>query len=321
MKYIQISPIGYVLQRQKHIRHLSWMKRFLERVQQISNAPARLSGVVNVLQTAVGSEDQAYLVITKSDLTAPIEEADKARDNLYSGLTSMLDALSRLGTAEQQQAAGRVVERVAYHKVSISDKYEDESEKIAQLVQDLKDGSLAADIATLGLTATVNQLEQQNQQVVNLMKQRQTDRSAVDTNAMAKARVVTDAAYEDVVLVLNAFAITEYNGQSSPYDEAIRIVNSDISYYSQYVFVNATASGGTTTGTTSPDPSEGTTSPGTSEGGDNGGGTTDPDPSTGGGTTEPENPGTGGTTPDPNPSTGGGGTTNPDPDGGSDSEE
>ena len=323
MKYIQIYSVFSLIARQKHIRHLSWMKRFLERVQQISNAPARLAGAINALQAAVGGEDQAYLIITKSDLTAPIEEADKARDNTYSGISSMLDALSRLGTADQQQAASRVAERVAYHKVSINDRYEDESEKITQLVQDFKAGSLAADIATLGLTATVNQLEQQNQQVISLMKQRQTDRSAVESNAMGKARLVTDAAYEDVVLVLNAFAITEYNGQSSPYDETIRIINSDINYYSQYVFTNTAAGGGTNNGggttPTTPD-TPGTDTPGTGDNsGDNtGGGTTEPNPSTGGGTTEPDTPGTGGDTGGDN-----GGGTDPDHDpwGGTNSDE
>jgi len=318
MKYIQIYSVFSLIARQKHIRHLSWMKRFLERVQQISNAPARLAGAINALQAAVGGEDQAYLIITKSDLTAPIEEADKARDNTYSGISSMLDALSRLGTADQQQAASRVAERVAYHKVSINDRYEDESEKITQLVQDFKAGSLAADIATLGLTATVNQLEQQNQQVISLMKQRQTDRSAVESNAMGKARLVTDAAYEDVVLVLNAFAITEYNGQSSPYDETIRIINSDINYYSQYVFTNTAAGGGTNNGggttPTTPDtpgtdtPGTGTDTPGTDTPG------TDT-PGTGGGTTEPENPGTGGD------NTGGGTDPDHDPWGGTNSDE
>ena len=87
MKYIQIPSINYVVQRQKHIRHLSWMKRFLERLLQIANPPARLANTINAYQSAVGSEDQAYLVITKSDLTAPIEEADKTRDNTYSGMT------------------------------------------------------------------------------------------------------------------------------------------------------------------------------------------------------------------------------------------
>ena len=310
MIYIQIPEISRLISRQKNIRHLSWMKRFLERVQQISNAPARLADAINALQAAVGGEDQAYLIITKSDLTAPIEEADKARDNTYSGISSMLDALSRLGTADQQQAASRVAERVAYHKVSINDRYEDESEKITQLVQDFKAGSLAADIATLGLTATVNQLEQQNQQVISLMKQRQTDRSAVESNAMGKARLVTDAAYEDVVLVLNAFAITEYNGQSSPYDETIRIINSDINYYSQYVFTNTAAGGGTsngggTTPTTPDTPGTGTDTPGTDTPGTDTPGTDTPGTgdNTGGGTGD---------------NTGGGGT---DPDGGTNSDE
>lgn len=251
MIYIQIPEISRLISRQKNIRHLSWMKRFLERLLQIANAPARLASVINKFQSAVGSEDEAYLVITKSDLTAPIEEADKARDNTYSGMTSMLDFMKRLGTADQQQAAERVIERVNYHKVSISDKYEDENEKLAQVVQDLKSGTLATDIATLNLTATVTLLEQQNQQVISLMKQRQTDRSTQESNVMSKARAVTDAAYEDAVMVLNAFAVTEFNGQSSPYDEIIRIINSDIDYYWKYVF--ATTNGGNTP-TPDPDP-------------------------------------------------------------------
>ena len=111
MNYIQVYPIFYILQRQKNIRHLSWMKRVLERLLQISNAPVRLANVINVLQQTTGGEDQAYLVITKSDLTAPIEEADKSRDNTYSGFNSMLDAKRRLGTAEEQAAFNHYIDQ------------------------------------------------------------------------------------------------------------------------------------------------------------------------------------------------------------------
>ena len=280
MIYIQIPEISRLISRQKNIRHLSWMKRFQERLLQIANAPARLASVINTFQSAVGSEDQAYLVITKSDLTAPIEEADKARDNTYSGMTSMLDFMKRLGTADQQQAAERVIERVNYHNVKISDRYEDENEKIAQLVQDLKGSTLAADIATLNLTATVALLEQQNQQVISLMMQRQGDRSTQESNVMGKARAVTDAAYEDAVTVLNAFAVTEFNGQSSPYDEIIRIINSDIDYYSKYVFATTATSGTTNNGGgttnnpgTTDNPGTGDNSGDTGGAGDTGGGT------------------------------------------------
>ena len=295
MKYIQINSFFSAISRQKNIRHLSWMKRFQERLLQIANAPARLASVINTFQSAVGSEDQAYLVITKSDLTAPIEEADKARDNTYSGMTSMLDFMKRLGTADQQQAAERVIERVNYHNVKISDRYEDENEKIAQLVQDLKGGTLAADIATLNLTATVALLEQQNQQVISLMMQRQGDRSTQESNAMGKARAVTDAAYEDAVTVLNAFAVTEFNGQSSPYDEIIRIINSDIDYYSKYVFATTATSGtpnngGGTTDNPGTNDNPGTDTPGTDTPGTDTPGTDTPGtdtPPSGGGNDDP----------------------------------
>ena len=248
MNYLQFDPFLRLICRQKNIRHLSWMKRILERLLQISNTPVRLANVINVFQQAVGGEDQAYLVITKSDLTAPIEEADKNRDNTFSGVRSMLDAKKRLGTGEEQAAAERVIERVNYHKVDLGERLEDENEKIAQVIQDLKGGSLATDVATLGLTATITLLEQQNQQVINLMMQRQSDRSTQESQIMAKARALSDAAYEDAALVLNAFAITEFDGQSSPYDAIIRTINSDMSYYMQYVFTNGTATTNTNGG-------------------------------------------------------------------------
>ena len=307
MIYIQIPEISRLISRQKNIRHISWMKRFLERLLQIANTPARLASVINTFQSAVGSEDQAYLVITKSDLTAPIEEADKARDNTYSGMTSMLDFMKRLGTADQQQAAERVIERVNYHNVKISDRYEDENEKIAQLVQDLKGGTLAADIATLNLTATVALLEQQNQQVISLMMQRQGDRSTQESNVMGKARAATDAAYEDAVMVLNAFAVTEFNGQSSPYDEIIRIINSDIDYYSKYVFASTATSGTTNNGGGTTDNPGGTDTPGTDTPGTDTPGTDTPGTDTPG----TDTPGT------DTPGTGGGGTGTITPGGGS----
>ena len=305
MKYLQFNPFIYPLQRQKNIRHLSWMKRFLERLLQISNSPVRLANVINVLQSAVGNEDQTYLIITKSDLTGPIEQADNERDNTYSGLRSMADAKKRIGTAEEKGAAERVLERMSYHKVDLGGRYEDESEKIAQVVQDLKSGSLATDIATLGLTAIVNLLEQQNQQVVTLMMQRQADRSTQESQAMAKARALTDAAYEDVALVLNAFAITEFDGQSSPYDAIIRIINSDMTYYQQHVFTtDSGSSDGSQQGGATNSGNSGTTEPGGTEQG----GTTDSGNS---GTTEPGGtgtitPGTGGSNENDNENENGG---------------
>ena len=52
MIYIQIPEISRLISRQKHIRHISWMKRFLERLLQIVNPPARLANTINTYQNA-----------------------------------------------------------------------------------------------------------------------------------------------------------------------------------------------------------------------------------------------------------------------------
>ena len=46
MIYIQIPEISRLISRQKNIRHISWMKRFLERLLQIVNPPARLANTI-----------------------------------------------------------------------------------------------------------------------------------------------------------------------------------------------------------------------------------------------------------------------------------
>ena len=124
---------------------------------------------------------------------------------------------------------------------------------------------------------------------------------------MGKARAVTDAAYEDAVTVLNAFAVTEFNGQSSPYDEIIRIINSDIDYYSKYVFASTATSGTTNNGGGTTDNPGGTDTPGTDTPGTDTPGTDTPGTDTPG----TDTPGT------DTPGTGGGGTGTITPGGGS----
>ena len=53
---------------------------------------------------------------------------------------------------------------------------------------------------------------------------------------MQQARNATDDAYELMVTLLNAYAVTAYVNGQSPYDTCIDRVNSDIKYFSEHVF-------------------------------------------------------------------------------------
>ena len=170
---------------QSNTRHLSWMQQFGGRLQSEiteqlgASVPPLLSQAITQFQAAAAHEDDCYLIISKSDLTPQIAEIDTARDTKYVGLKSMADALIRIGTQEQQQAAQQLLDLCAHYKVDISERYDDETTKMTQLLQELQTETWTPRIAALGLTATVTELVSLNQQMKHLIELRNNDLAQV----------------------------------------------------------------------------------------------------------------------------------------------
>ena len=241
-RFKQIEPFVGKLQRAPHAAHLSWMQRVQERVQSLivtelgQDCPAMIVSQNTALVAAVQAEDEAYRTITRSPLTEQIAEADQLRDNTYIGLRTMVEALGRVGTAAQKDAAPRVLQAMRDYQVSTSENYELESTHIAQLIQQLEVQPLSDDCTTLAITSLVSQLKTENQQVQTLIAQRNEQQAGIDAQAMQRARQASDLVYVETVMVINAFAVVEQQQGASPYDHAIDVVNQDQEYYVQQVF-------------------------------------------------------------------------------------
>lgn len=241
-RFKQIEPFVGKMQRAPHAAHLSWMQRFQERVGTLivtelgQDCPAMIVSQNTALVAAVQAEDEAYRTITRSPLSDQIAEADQVRDNTFVGLRTMVEALGRVGTAAQKEAAPRVLQAMRDYQVNISEGYELESTHIAQLIQQLEVAPLADDCTTLAVTALVSQLKTENQQVQTLIAQRNEQQAGIDAQAMQRARQAADLVYVETVMVINAFAVVEQQQGVSPYDHAIDVVNQDQEYYVQQVF-------------------------------------------------------------------------------------
>ena len=301
----QINAFAYEVMRQSNTRHLSWIKQVggrlqTEIIEQLgASVPALLSQAITQFQTAAAHEDECYLIISKSELTPQIAALDSERDTKYVGLKSMADALHRIGSAEQQQAAGQLIDLCAHYKVDISERYDDETTKMSQLLQELQTETWTARIETLGLTATVGELVSLNQQIKHLIDLRNNDLSQVTPQAMLQARAASDEAYALVVTIINALAIADWANGSSHYDQAVARINQDQDYYLKNVF--AKGKGGASTGTGG---TEGTENPGTTQ-------NTQNNPSN---PSDPENPGGSGNSGGSGGS--GSGSSDPNPDAG-----
>lgn len=244
----RFKQINAFVARQKeapHAAHLSWMQRFQERVGTLivtelgEDCPAMITSQNTALTAAVQAEDEAYRTINRSPLSEQIAEADQLRDNTFVGLRTMVEALGRVGTAAQKEAAPRVLQAMRDYQVNISEGYELESTHIAQLIQQLEVSPLSDDCATLAVTSLVSQLKTENQQVQTLIAQRNEQQAGIDTAAMQRARQQADLVYVETVMVINAFAVVEQQQGASPYDHAIDVINQDEDYYVQHVFPKA----------------------------------------------------------------------------------
>ena len=251
-QFKQINGFAHLVQKQSNTRHLSWIQQVGGRLQteiigQLgASVPALLSQAVTQFQAAAAHEDECYLIISKSELTPQIAALDAERDTKYVGLKSMADALHRICSAEQKQAAGQLIDLCAHYKVNISERYDDETTKMSQLLQELQTPAWTARIETLGLTATVAELVSLNQQIKHLIDLRNNELALVTPQAMLQARAASDEAYVLVVTIINALAIADWADGSSHYDQAVARINQDQDYYLKNVF--AKGKGGASSG-------------------------------------------------------------------------
>ena len=97
------------------------------------------------------------------------------------------------------------------------------------------DVQLEQALTVLGLVGQVRTLGEQNERCRRLVNQRNEQRSFTDNQTMQKARKVTDAAYADFVMMLNAYNVVSLGTSQGQYEQAIQIINADIDYYKQWV--------------------------------------------------------------------------------------
>ena len=241
-KFKQINSFAYRAERAPNSLHLKWMQHFTDRVSTLivtelgQDCPQKIVDARDDLAAAVQVEDDCYRIITRSALTEQIQQADQVRDNTFLGIRTMVEALERVGTAAQKEAAPRVLQAIRDYHVTTSDGYTQETANIEQLIQQMEIHPLSGDCSTLGITALVAQLKQENLMVQSLIDQRSEEQSGIDTSGMPRARQAVDKLYVEAVMTINAFAITEQQSDGSPFDHAIDVINEDEDYYIQHVF-------------------------------------------------------------------------------------
>ena len=126
---------------------------------------------------------------------------------------------------------------------------------LANFIADLE-GKYASYVSTLGLTLFVTHMKEANERVRTLVRQRVNERMGITVGALRTARTATDAAYHNLVQMVNALALV--NGDAD-YAAFIDYVNAEITRYKREVLnqkasaADTSADSSTSTDTDAPD--------------------------------------------------------------------
>jgi len=208
--------------------HFQFHTEFRDLVVQHNPETLKISAQFESYQPLYGRVDEALKKIVKSEFTAKIHEADKARDEIYLGIVETNTAALRHFDPDVRQAASRLKILFDTYGNVANKPLNEETSAIYNILQELK-GKYTADVESVGLTLWVTELETRNGTFEGLVKERFDETAARTTDiVMKQARAQLDDVYKTIVERINALAVVE---GVSTYEAFIKTLNAVITKY------------------------------------------------------------------------------------------
>ena len=228
--------------------------------------------------------DDAYAQARKWEQTEDIDNLDKLRDNAQSAFLNALKAMLASPNAAKAQAAKLLTFIRDKYSLDNSDEYMKQTTMTTQFIQEVESNADAMTaLTTTGLDDWFTDLKQKNEAFLTKMNERTEAQAGLQKGIVREKRLLCEAAYRNVVKLVNAMAICEVPA-GFDFTTAFNLLNAEIEHFRQ-ILARKGISTGSNSGGDGTDTGTGT---GSNENENPGGGTTPTTPDT------PSDPGTGG---------------------------
>ena len=200
---MQIDQIS--IARAANAAHYEYLTTVRKRTEEIRLENELWQRAVEEFREAYAKEDDAFKRYRASDHTAALQQADEERDRLYASLRDTIKAYAKFPIAETAQHAEPLLKVIRNYKISTRENYMKESGLVDNMLQDLL--QYERQLNRLGLLIVANQLKAKNDEVRQLIAQRNDERSEQVLGELKAARAASDVAYAAVVMFTNAYAL------------------------------------------------------------------------------------------------------------------
>ncbi|WP_232369960.1 DUF6261 family protein [Prevotella illustrans] len=230
-KVVQIGSIHLPnLTNDAHFMYMKDVEKAMKKDKMVDTT-ARLKTAVVALGAAIDEEDEYLILSKKSEYTDEITAKDSERDSIFRGYRTAVKGMLRMPVADLAKAATDLWQHLKDYNIDPEMQLERETARIMNLVDDLNT-KFATQVSKLGLKPYVDALKDANDKVNELLNMRTEDRAQQIAGALRKARLGTDAAYQDAVCLINAMVIVDAEKDLTP---LINYLNANIKRYKEQV--------------------------------------------------------------------------------------
>ena len=190
--------------------------------------------------TAYKAEDKAFKQYRASELTEAIRQADEERDQIYAALRDAIKAFAKFPVESTAESAAPLLHVINNYKITMRENYMKESGLIDNMLQDLT--QYRTQLTTLGLRDVATQLKRKNDEVRQLIAERNDERMEQIAGILKEARHASDEAYAVLVFYTNAFAALNPNVRAA--QNLVMQMQEDLEYFRQHAMTSQSRTGG-----------------------------------------------------------------------------
>ena len=206
-----MSTISISLTRMTNEVHVQFhvsVSTFMER---LDLTALGLEPLGSLYRQALANEQEALLIVTKSEQTALIAAQDRTRDAIFRGFSDTVKGLRNHFDDELRNDANRIW-AVFLHYGNIAVKTLDaQTAATNDMLKELKRPELIQAIENLKLNEWMEKLDEENQKFHQMMMQRYNEPVGQTTFRMKTARVETDKYYRAITAHVDNLLLTANN--------------------------------------------------------------------------------------------------------------
>ena len=240
-----------------------------------STLTGSMGPVWTAFTAAYSAFDTAYSQARRWQQTADLEELDKQRDAALSAYLQALKAMT-LSPNQTKQTAAKLLQFIRdKYSLNSADEYMKETTAISQMVQEMEASTEAQTaLTTTGLDDWYVDLKQKNEAFLAKMNERTEAQAGQQKGIVREKRLLCEAAYRNVVKLINAMAICEVPAGYA-FGGIIDLLNAEIEHYRQILAWKGVSTGTNSGGSDDSGSGDSGSGTGTGDGGGSGTGTGD----------------------------------------------